>query len=187
MADDMGYECVVANGGETYETPNLDSLAKRAVRFTRGHAQPICTPTRVQIMSGLYNSRSYTVFGELKPGTTTFANILQDAGYATCIVGKWQLRGGFEGPNKFGFDKYCLWQLIRRPNWFSNPGLEINGEEKDFKNGEYGLDLVTDYPNDFIDRQARSGKPFLLYYPMMLLHWSFEPTPDSEEWDPVFR
>ncbi|MEO0474503.1 MAG: sulfatase-like hydrolase/transferase [Planctomycetota bacterium] len=187
MADDMGYECVGVNGGETYQTPHLDALAKAGVRFTRGHSQPICTPTRVQIMSGLYNSRNYTVFGELKPGTMTFANMLQEAGYATCIVGKWQLRGGFEGPNKFGFDEYCLWQLTRRPNRFPNPGLEINGVEKDFKNGEYGPDLVTDYANGFIDRQAKAGKPFLLYYPMMLPHWPFEPTPDSEEWDPTFR
>lgn len=156
MADDMGYECVGANGGETYQTPHLDALAKSGVRFTRGHAQPICTPTRVQIMSGLYNSRNYTAFGELKPGTMTFANILRDAGYAICIVGKWQLKGGFEGPNKFGFDEYCLWQLTRRLNRFPNPGLEINGGEKDFKNGEYGPDLVTDYATTL--STARPGR-----------------------------
>ena len=187
MADDMGYECVTANGGGDYQTPHLDKLAARGVRFTNGHSQPICTPTRVQIMTGLYNSRNYTRFGHLDPEATTFANILQDAGYVTCIVGKWQLKGGFEGPSKFGFDEYCLWQLTRRPNRFPNPGFEINGKEVDYKNGEYGPDIVTDYACGFIERQAEANKPFLLYYPMMLPHWPFEPTPDSEEWDPAFR
>lgn len=191
MADDMGFECVAANRGSTYTTPHLDQLAKEGVRFTRGHAQPICTPSRVQIMSGLYNSRNYTKFGELKPGTTTFADILRDAGYATCIVGKWQLGGGFEGPGNFGFDEYFLWQLTReggkKPNRFPNPGFEINEQEKNFRNGEYGPDLVTDYAGGFIKRQAEAEKPFLLYYPMMLPHWPFEPTPDSEEWDPTLR
>ncbi|MFN3165651.1 MAG: sulfatase-like hydrolase/transferase [Phycisphaeraceae bacterium] len=187
MADDMGYECVTANGGQTYKTPNLDKLAAQGVRFTNGHSQPICTPSRVQIMTGRYNSKNYIRFGLLDPDATTFANRLRDAGYATCIVGKWQLKGGFEGPNRFGFDEYCLWQLIRRPNRYPNPGLEINGKEVDYKNGEYGPDVVTDYACDFIDRHAEGDKPFLLYYPMMLPHWPFEPTPDSEDWDPEFR
>lgn len=187
MADDMGYECVKANGGEDYQTPYIDQLAKQGVRFTHGYSQPICTPTRVQIMTGLYNSRNYIQFGLLDPKAKTFGNMLQDAGYATCIVGKWQLKGGFEGPNRFGFDEYCLWQLTRRPNRYPNPGLEVNGKELDYKNGEYGPDLVTDYACDFIDRHAKADKPFLLYYPMMLPHWPFEPTPDSEEWDPAFR
>jgi arylsulfatase A len=187
MADDMGYECVAANGGETYKTPHLDKLAARGVRFTNGHSQPICTPSRVQIMTGRYNSKNYIRFGLLAPEATTFANRLRDAGYATCIVGKWQLQGGFEGPNKFGFDEYCLWQLTRRANRYPNPGFEVNGKEVDYKNGEYGPDVVTDYACDFIDRHAEGDKPFLLYYPMMLPHWPFEPTPDSDDWDPEFR
>jgi len=199
MADDMGYECLRANGGTDYQTPNLDKLAGRAVRFTNGHATPICTPSRVQIMSGLYNSRNYTEFGHMDPKITTFGNILQDAGYATCVVGKWQLQGGykspqsggFKGPNKFGFDEYCLWQVTRtskdKPNRYANPGLEINGREVDFKNGEYGPDIVNKYACDFVKRQAKANKSFLLYYPMILPHWPFEPTPDSKTWDPDYR
>lgn len=187
MADDMGYECVGANGGGPYKTPHLDKLAAGGTRFEHCHSQPICTPTRVQIMTGRYNSRNYIKFGVLDPNETTFANVLRDAGYATCIVGKWQLKGGFEAPKKFGFDEYCLWQLTRRPNRFANPGFEVNGKEVDHQDGSYGPDIVTDYACDFIERKAKADKPFLLYYPMMLPHWPFDPTPDSKTWDPEFR
>ena len=187
MADDMGYECVGANGGKDYRTPHLDQLAAEGMRFEHCHSQPLCTPSRVQIMTGIYNSRNYIEFGLLDPKSYTFGNLLRDSGYQTCIVGKWQLKGGFEGPNRFGFEEYCLWQLTRRPNRYPNPGLEINHEEKDFKNGEYGPDIVSDYACDFIRRARNAEQPFFLYYPMILPHWPFEPTPDSEEWDPQAR
>jgi len=187
MADDMGFECVSANGAESYKTPHLDKLAETGMRFEHCYSQPICTPSRVQIMTGRYNSANYVAFGLLDPKAKTFGNVLQDAGYATCIVGKWQLKGGFEGPNKFGFDEYCLWQLTRRPNRYPNPGFEINGKEVDYKNGEYGPDVVSDYACDFIKRNAKGDKPFFVYYPMMLPHWPFEPTPDGKDWNPEFR
>jgi arylsulfatase A len=185
MADDMGYECVGANGGGSYQTPNLDRMAEQGMRFTNCHSQPLCTPSRVQIMTGRYNSENYVRFGFLDPQETTFANALRQAGYATCIVGKWQLDGGFDAPDHFGFDEYCLWQLTRRPNRYPNPGLEINGREVDYRDGEYGPDLVSDYGCDFIERHR--DEPFLLYYPMILPHWPFEPTPDSSDWDPTAR
>src|SRR5687768_16718538 len=53
LADDFGYECVTANGGESYQTPNLDRLAAGGMRFTNCFVQPLCTPTRVQLMTGL--------------------------------------------------------------------------------------------------------------------------------------
>jgi arylsulfatase A len=181
MADDFGYECVGANGGTSYPTPHLDALAAGGMRFEHCYAQPLCTPTRVQLMTGQYNVRNYVRFGLLEPQQKTFAHVLKDAGYATCIVGKWQLAGGFEGPKHFGFDEYCLWQLTRRPPRYANPGLEINGQQQDYSTGEYGPDLVNDYALDFISRNRE--KPFLLYYPMMLTHGPFQPTPDSKDWD----
>ncbi len=187
MADDLGYECIGANGGESYSTPHLDKLARQGVHFANCHSQPICTPTRVQIMSGRYNSRNYVRFGMLDPSVTTFGNVLREAGYATGITGKWQLGGGIEGPGKFGFDEHCLWQLTRRPNRYPNPGLEINGNELDFRDGQYGPDIINDFACKFIDEHAAGDKPFLLYYPMVLAHWPFEPTPDSPDWDPNAR
>lgn len=182
LADDFGYECVGANGGSSYATPHLDRLAAGGVRFEHCYAQPLCTPTRVQLMTGQYNVRNYVKFGYLDPTQTTFAHSLKDAGYATCIAGKWQLGNGPEGPARFGFDESYLWQLTRRPPRYANPGLEVNGQEVDFTKGEYGPDLISNYALDFISRHQ--DKPFLLYYPMTLTHAPFQPTPDSPDWNP---
>jgi arylsulfatase A len=182
MADDMGYECLTANGGETYKTPRLDQLAKDGIRFEHCHSQPICTPSRVQLMTGIYNNRNYIRFGILDPIARTFGHLFQKAGYKTVIAGKWQLLGGLQGPNDFGFDEYCLWQLSRRPPRYPNPGLEINGKEVDYRNGEYGPEIASDYLCDFFERNRDDS--FFAYYPMLLPHFPFQPTPDSEEWNP---
>jgi arylsulfatase A len=181
MADDMGYECVHSNGGEEYDTPRLDELAATGIRFEHCHSQPICTPSRVQIMTGIYNNRNYVRFGLLDPEANTFGHLFQKAGYKTAIAGKWQLEGGFTGPNNFGFDEYCLWQLTRRPPRFPNPGFEINGEEINYTKGEYGPDIASDYLCDFMERNK--DEEFFVYYPMIPPHYPFQPTPDSDEWD----
>ncbi|MGM0485616.1 MAG: sulfatase-like hydrolase/transferase, partial [Planctomycetota bacterium] len=183
MADDIGVECLGCYGSEAYETPHLDALAAGGMRFEHVHSQPICTPSRVQIMTGKYNNRNYIRFGLLDPESVTFGHLLRDAGYRTCVAGKWQLDGGFESPRHFGFDRYCLWQLTRRPSRYPNPGLEIDGRERDFKEGQFGPDLVTDYIGEFME--ANRDRPFLVYYPMILPHWPFVPTPDHPDWDPT--
>lgn len=182
LADDFGYECVGANGGTSYKTPHLDRLAATGARFEHCYAQPLCTPTRVQLMTGQLNVRNYVRFGFLDPAQTTLAHVLKQAGYATGIFGKWQLANGFEGPGRFGFDDYTLWQLTRRPPRYANPGLETGGKQIDFQNGEYGPDLVQKAALEFINRNQE--RPFLLYYPMMLTHGPFQPTPESSDWDP---
>ena len=181
MADDLGFECIGANGGTSYPTPTLDRMAKSGVRFEHCYSQPLCTPSRVKLMTGMSNVRNYAKFGLLEKSQTTFGNVLRDNGYKTCIVGKWQLGQDLSLPNHFGFDEHCLWQLSRRPSRFPSPGLELNGKEKDFP-GEYGPDVCTQYACDFIERNKQH--PFLLYYPMILTHCPFEPTPDSDDWDP---
>jgi arylsulfatase A len=182
MADDLGYETIGANGGTSYRTPVLDKLAATGARFTHCYAQPLCTPTRVQLMTGLYNVRNYITFGNMDPHAVTFANRLKAAGYATCIAGKWQLGRDPGLPKKFGFDEYCLWQHTRRPPRYANPGLEINGVETNYTHGEYGPDLANAYVRDFIAR--KQAEPFFVYYPMILTHGPYLPTPDSPDWDP---
>ncbi len=182
MVDDFGYECVTANGGESYRTPNVDKLAASGVRFENCHVQPLCTPTRVQLMTGCYNVRNYINFGTLQRSETTFGHLMKNAGYATGICGKWQLGHEIDSPQHFGFEESCLWQQTRRPPRYANADLEYNGVSKDFNNGEYGPELVNNFALEFITKNK--AKPFFLYYPMILTHSPFQPTPDSPDWNP---
>jgi arylsulfatase A len=106
LVDDFGYECVGANGGTSYRTPELDRLAASGMRFEHCYAQPLCTPTRVQLMTGIYNIRNYTDFGVIDPNVVTFAHLFQKAGYATGIAGKWQLGKPLDLPARLGFDEH---------------------------------------------------------------------------------
>ncbi|NQZ56109.1 MAG: sulfatase-like hydrolase/transferase [Lentisphaeraceae bacterium] len=190
MVDDMGYECISANGCEDYKTPVIDKLAAEGVRFEQCFANPVCTPSRVKIMTGLYNKRNYVKFGVLDRSQTTFAHQLKKVGYATAIAGKWQLDKKADAAQHFGFDEACLWQNTRPKNRqgttfdsrFPNPQLEINGKEVDYNNGEYGPDVCAQFICDFIE--ANKDKPFFAYYPMILTHCPFDATPDSDDWDP---
>ena len=189
MADDLGYETIGANGGTSYSTPHIDALAKRGARFEHGYAQPLCTPSRIQIMTGIYNVRNYVEFGLLEPTQTTFGHLFQKAGYETCIVGKWQLGKDPMSPRHAGFDEHCLWQVrsgrvdsIGRDTRFSQPVLETNGKLHTYDIGDYGPRVTADYALDFIERKVEEQQPFLLYYPMILTHCPFSPTPDSPEW-----
>ena len=77
MNDDMGYECLSANGSTSYSTPQLDKLAKNGMRFTHCFSQPLCTPSRVKIMTGKYNYKNYVDFGYLDKEQKTFGHILK--------------------------------------------------------------------------------------------------------------
>jgi len=193
MADDMGYECLGSYGCTSYLTPVLDRMAENGIRVTHCIAQPLCTPSRVKIMTGLYNYRNYEYFGYLNPDQKTFGQLMKEAGYATCIAGKWQLNGlsfqldGYGDntrPYHFGFDEYCLWQLThtrREGERYSHPLIEQNGKVLAVDSSDYGPDIFCDYILDFIERKRDSA--FFIYYPMVLVHDPFVPTPDSEEWD----
>ena len=82
-------------------------------------------------------------------------------------------------PNRDAFSRSRR-PTTRRPPRYANPGLEHNGKELDFTKGEYGPDLVNDFAIDFVTRHK--SKPFFLYYPMMLTHNPYDPTPDSAEY-----
>ena len=197
MADDIGYECFGCYGSGQYRTPNLDELARTGIRFTHCYSQPLCTPSRVQIMTGRYNFRNYKAFGYLDPAEITFANVLKEAGYSTFIAGKWQLNGikqypGWQDagrPGHFGFDEHCLWQLTHGRadgERYADPLIERDGELLTGLEDRYGPDLFCEAILDFIERNAAG--PFFVYYPMALTHCPFWPTPDTPEWsDPAGR
>ena len=195
MTDDMGYECVGAYGS-TYATPNLDRAAKAGVRFNHCYSTPLCTPSRNEIMTGKYNNRNYKAFGYLDPNQKTIGNIFRDAGYATCIAGKWQLGGNAETIGNFGFDEHCLWNMFkyydaasgekvkskqdkkeRQRYW--EPFLLENGVWRDQNKEEYGPDVCAEFIMNFIEE--KKDMPFLVYYPAILVHGPFPTTPDSPD------
>ena len=180
MADDLGYETLSANGGTPYKTPHLDKLAANGMRFTNCVSQPLCTPTRVKIMTGRYNFRNYKTFGILDRREKTFGHVMRDAGYKTCIVGKWQLGRDRKLPGHFGFDEYCLWWLEKKSPRYGNVGELIqNGKVLPGNKGEYGPNVVSEFMLDFISRNKEG--PFFCYYPMILTHSPFVPTPDTDK------
>lgn len=185
MADDLGFETLGINGGESYQTPNLDKIASQGINFTEAYATPLCTPTRVQLMTGKYNFRNYTSFGVLEKEEVTFANILNERGYKTAIAGKWQLGGDVNTPKHFGFDEYCLWQIKEGDYWYryKSPKLIKNGEKLELGSDStfYGPDIFTDFVINFI-RQNKEN-PFLVYYPMALVHDPFQPAPTNPDFE----
>ena len=109
VADDMGWADVGYHGSRI-KTPNIDRLARTGVDLDRHYVQPMCTPTRVALLTGRYPSR----FGNqaiipcntqtLPMGTVTLAAALKAAGYDTGISGKWHLGSKPQwGPRQFGF------------------------------------------------------------------------------------
>ncbi|MFL2602097.1 MAG: arylsulfatase A [Cryomorphaceae bacterium] len=189
MADDLGYEAIGINGADEYNTPVLDSLAVNGINFHNAYSQPLCTPTRVKIMTGKPNYVNYEFFTYLNPDQKTFGNLFQENGYKTALAGKWQLNGvqfdldnnqDLDRPHKFGFDEYCLWWLRERGDRFANPNIVQNGEKLKKGIDDYGPDIFTDFIIDFIDKNKE--EPFFIYYPMALVHDPFLPTPDSDDW-----
>ena len=195
LSDDLGYETLGCYGGTSYKTPNLDNLAKTGARFNNAHVQPLCTPTRVQLMSGKYNFRNYIGFGLMDPKERTFGHIYSENGYKTCIAGKWQLysynppgekpedRNKGQKIEDAGFDEYCVWhahQTEEKGSRYKDPIIYQNGEYLKDTKEQYGDDIFTDYINNFIEKNQDG--PFFVYFPMALTHDPKEPTPDSEEY-----
>ncbi len=195
LADDLGYECLGCYGGKSYKTPRLDELAATGVRFQRAYALPLCTPTRAQLMTGKHNFRNWQAFGVLDPNEKTFGHYMKEAGYRTCISGKWQLysynppdfepewRGKGMRPEESGFDEYCLWHTEHtedKGSRYADPVIQQNGTYLSDTEGKYGPDIFVEYINDFMARHQ--DEPFFVYYPMALTHAPFQPTPHSADW-----
>jgi len=111
LADDLGWADVGYHGSQI-RTPHIDRLASEGVELDQHYVCPMCTPTRVCLMTGRYPSR----YGRrarapsneqvLPFGTQTLASALKSVGYDTGIAGKWHLGSKPEwGPNHFGFTR----------------------------------------------------------------------------------
>lgn len=96
MTDDQGMGDLACLGNPLLKTPSLDRFYEQATRFTDFHVSPTCAPTRSAIMSGRHEFRNgvtHTIEERelMALSTTTFPQLLQQAGYATGIFGKWHL------------------------------------------------------------------------------------------------
>jgi len=121
LADDLGFETLGCYGGKSYQTPALDQLAKEGVRFNYAFSQPLCTPTRMQLMTGKSNFRNWRAFGIMDPKERTFGHLFKENGYRTAIAGKWQFwsynppdfepewRGKGKRIEDTGFEEYSVW------------------------------------------------------------------------------
>ena len=118
LADDLGYGDLGSYGQKIIQTPNLDRLALEGLRFTQFYAgSTVCAPSRSVLMTGQHmghtrvrgnagadNYASQT----LDAGDVTVARVLQQAGYATALIGKWGLgeADSAGAPNRHGFDEF---------------------------------------------------------------------------------
>ncbi|MAV36822.1 MAG: Cerebroside-sulfatase [Planctomycetaceae bacterium] len=173
LADDVGQEVLGCYGGKSYPTPHIDSLARDGMKFHHAYSMPVCHPTRIALMTGRYPFR----FGQPAWGSfpkriesQTFSRLLQGAGYATAVAGKWQLallKRDPQHPRRLGFDAYSLFGWHEGPR-YHDPLLWQNGRQRQDLQGKYGPDVYVDFLVDFMKRNR--GGPFLAYFSMALCH-----------------
>ena len=194
IGDDVGYEIPTFNGGESYETPNLDFMAYNGVYFPNCFAMPDGPPARIELMTGKYSCRNFTEARHLNPEDKTIGNMLRDAGYVTGYVGKWHLDGGDTSIKSHGFDKYLVFmpynpQQTGYDQWYrryKNPLLYEKGAylNDSLVKDKYAEDLYNTYINNFID--SNKTRPFFLIYSCNLAQHPWSPTPDDPDfasWD----
>jgi arylsulfatase A-like enzyme len=190
LGDDVGYQSLNCDGGNLYSTPFIDTMAQQGMRFTQCQATPMCSPSRHMLLTGKYNFRNYYKWGYMDATEKTFGNMMRDAGYKTGFFGKEQLGGDRSALNSWGFDNYCVYHItVGSPagSKYKDPLLYTHGAflPDAATLNKYGPDIISDSVLSFIERNK--SKPFFIYYPLMLVHTPFAPTPDDPEfagWDP---
>ena len=192
LVDDMGWKDLGSYGNKIHETPNLDKLAERGMRFTNAYAAcPICGPSRAAIMTGRYPSTSGFVdnfVSETKGGilqrsqershleleAVTLAESLKVGGYQTGFLGKWHLTNNDETylPTDQGFDVNIAggWKGHPRDGFFSPYKL---AHLKDGPKGEYLTDRLTTEAIGVLDRFSQKDAPWLLYVSYYTVHAPF--------------
>jgi arylsulfatase A len=167
MADDLGWVDLGSYGQKHIETPRLDRMAAEGTRFTQYYAgSTVCAPSRAALMTGQHTGHAWIRGnGEfpLRPEDVTVAEVLEEAGYRTGVVGKWGL--GVEDtegrPDRQGFDfSFGILHHVYAHRQYAGH-LWRNGERVDVSREDFVNDLFTEEALDFIRRNRE--RPFFLY------------------------
>ena len=175
LADDLGYGDLHCFGDPVVRTPNIDRLAAQGLRLTSCYAAGAnCSPARTGLMTGRIPTRAGVTdwipqFSpmHLRRGETTIATLLRNAGYATCLTGKWHLNGGFEQatqpqPGDHGFEYWFATQNIALPNHHNPINFYRNGEAVGPQEG-YSAQIIGAEASRWLREKRDKSKPFFLY------------------------
>ena len=203
VADDLGAMDLGCYGSKFHRTPNLDKMAASGIRFSQAYAAaPVCSPTRVGLMTGQHPAR--VGLTDWLPGranradqplnrpeiplqlpleSKTLAEMFKESGYSTIHIGKWHLGGVGYGPLQQGFDVNIAGDLTGTPMSYFAPFKKAQGNQfmaglEKATEGEYLTDRLTDEALKQIDRQAESKKPFFLYMPHYAVHTPMRAKPE---------
>lgn len=186
LADDLGYGDLGCYGQRKIATPNLDDLASQGMRFTQFYAgTSVCAPSRSVLMTGVHNGhgrvRDNIPHGvHLKPWDVTVAEVLQRAGYRTGGFGKWGLgdHGNSGAPWLKGFEEFFGYLNQDHAHiyytdflWDTDRVVLLRGNRGEQRKS-YVPDLLTERALAFLDRTRDDSRPFFLYYPTILPHFS---------------
>jgi arylsulfatase len=194
VADDMGYSDLGCYGGEI-ETPHLDALAEKGVRFRNFYVNNMCWPTRASLLTGLYPKTALPLKGSAASGlhveSTTLPQALRAAGYTTLMSGKWHLSSskepdGFNAPHRRGFDHF-YGTIEGASDFFAPVDLQLDGKSMthEWENNPdyYYTDAITDHAIDFLDdaKKEQGDKPFFMYVTYTAAHWPLHARPKDIE------
>jgi arylsulfatase A len=196
LIDDLGATDLGCTGSSFYETPNLDRLATRGMKFTSAYsACTVCSPTRASLLTGKYPARLHLtdwIAGHVRPKAKlqipdwtqslpleehVLPRALAPAGYVSGLFGKWHLGKEDHAPAKFGFETNVGGAHYGTPPSYFSPYK--NPTIGDGEKGEYLTDRLTDDAVRFI-RENRA-KPFFLYFPHYAVHNPLQAKPELVE------
>jgi len=193
LADDLGYGDLACYGHPEIRTPNLDALAAQGVRLTQCYsAGAVCSPSRAALLTGRtpYRTGVFTWIGvgsevHLPASETTIAELLKQAGYATCHVGKWHLNGKFNSaeqpqPSDHGYDWWMATQNNAAPSQKDPENFVRNGKALGKLEGWSAL-LLVDEAVRWMREERDPAKPFFLSVWAHEPHLPIESAPEFQE------
>ncbi|MEQ9066767.1 MAG: sulfatase-like hydrolase/transferase, partial [Gimesia chilikensis] len=193
LVDDLGYGVLSSYGATDLKSPHIDALLKRGMKFNNFYANcPVCSPTRAALLTGRYQdmvgvpgvirTHPQNSWGYLVPSAVTLADVFQEAGYHTGIVGKWHL--GLEAPNvpnQRGFDFFRGFLGDMMDDYYHHRRHDVNYmrfNEQQVDPEGHATDLFTEWTCDFLKQQAQTEQPFFLYLAYNAPHTPIQPPAD---------